>query len=346
MGSNVPGVRLSDVARIAGVSLSTASRTLAEPSLVRPETRQRVEQAAARLGYVPHGVARALASRRSRTIGAVVPTVDNPIFATATQGIASALRASGHTLLLASDEYDPVTELAVTRALVERGVDGLVLIGVDHSPDLIEFLQRTAIPYELTLALDPGGHHHCVGFSNRLAASRMTRYLLDLGHRSFAVISGFCAHNDRARERLDGVREALASHGLRLPEARVVETEFTVGAGRKAMAALLERAGARPFSAVVCGNDLLGVGALLECAARGIPVPGQISVTGFDDIELAAEIPPGLTTVHVPSEEIGRLAATRLLDRLAGKSVPRQQKVAAELVVRGSAAAPPARRGP
>ena len=124
--------RLADVARTAGVSLSTASRALAEPGLVREDTRAKVEKAAARLGYMPHGAARALASRRSRTIGAVLPTVDNPIFASATQAIAQELSASGYTLLLAAYDYAPDTEVAVTRALLERGVDGLVLVGADH----------------------------------------------------------------------------------------------------------------------------------------------------------------------------------------------------------------------
>ena len=127
--------RLADVARVAGVSLSTASRALADPRLVHPETRTRVDDAVRMLGYIAHGAARALASRRSRTIGAVVPTLDNPIFAHSTQALQRALGEAGYTLLLASHDYDAGTDFAVTRALVERGVDGLVLVGTDHSPE-------------------------------------------------------------------------------------------------------------------------------------------------------------------------------------------------------------------
>lgn len=326
--------RLQDVARAAEVSLSTASRALSDPDLVHPRTRERVDAAVRLLGYVPHGAARALASRRSRTVGAVVPTLDNPIFAHSTQALQRALAEAGYTLLLASHDYDPETELKVTRALVERGVDGLALVGTDHSPDLYGFLARSGIPFELTWAIDPDRHHHCIGFSNRLGSIRIAQHLLDLGHRDIALVSGYTAHNDRARDRASGVREAMAAHGIALPAHRYVETVFSVASGRAALTALLAR-GAPP-TAVACGNDLLAFGVLLECAARGIVVPEQISVSGFDDIELAAEVAPPLTTIHIPTATIGRRAAERLLARLQGKRVARIEEVPVELVVRGS----------
>lgn len=326
--------RLADVARAAGVSLSTASRALADPELVRPQTRQKVDGAARMLGYVPHGAARALASRRSRTVGAVVPTLDNPIFAHSTQALQQALAEAGYTLLLASNEYDTEAELQVTRALVERGVDGLVFVGTDHLPDLYHFLARAGVPFELTWAIDPNRRHHCVGFSNRLASIRVTQHLLGLGHREFAVVSGFTAHNDRARERVAGVREALAAHGVELPAHRCVETTFAVASGRAALGELL--ALASPPTAIVCGNDILALGVLFECAARGVAVPRELSVSGFDDIELAAEVSPPLTTIRIPTASIGRRAAERLLARLAGKRVPRVEEVPVDLVERAS----------
>ena len=333
--------RLSDVARAAGVSLSTASRALSDPGLVHPRTRERIDDAVRMLGYVPHGAARALASRRSRTVGAVVPTLDNPIFAHSIQALQRALAEAGYTLLLASHEYDATTEFEVTRALVERGVDGLALVGTDHSPELYQFLTRSGVPFELTWAIDPDRHHYCVGFSNRLASIRVTQHLLALGHREFAMVSGYTVHNDRARERVAGVREALAAHGLELPERRYVETAFSVSSGRAALAELLAR-GPAP-TAIACGNDLLAFGVLLECAARGIAVPGHMSVAGFDDIELAAEVSPPLTTIHIPTADIGRRAAERLLSRLAGKRVARMEEVAVDLIVRGSTGRAPSR---
>lgn len=335
--------RLQDVARAAEVSLSTASRALSEPALVHPQTRERVAAAVRMLGYVPHGVARALASRRSRTVGAVVPTLDNPIFAHSTQALQRALAEAGYTLLLASHEYDPDTEFKVTRALVERGVDGLALVGTDHSPELYGFLAHSGVPFELTWAIDPDRHHHCIGFSNRLGSIRITQHLLDHGHRDIAMVSGYTAHNDRARERATGVREALAAHGIAMPAHRYAETAFSVASGRAALVTLLT---GRPApTAIACGNDLLAFGVLLECASRGIDVPRQMSVVGFDDIELAAEVAPPLTTIHIPTATIGRRAAERLLARLQGKRVSRIEEVPVELVVRGSTGPVPSATG-
>lgn len=333
--------RLDDVARAAGVSLATASRSLFQPALVREGTRARVQAAATMLGYVPHGTARALATRRSHTIGAVFPPVDNPIFASATHALAQELVPAGYTLLLASHLYDLEAELAAVRALVGRGADGMVLVGLDHLPETYAVLARAGVPYEITWSLDESGQHYCVGLSHRAASIRVTQHLLDLGHREIAVIAGETRRNDRARERLAGVRDALAARGLKLPGERIVETAFSVANGRAALSTLLERAPG--FTAVVGGNDPLAIGALLECRARGIEVPQAISITGFDDIELAGELAPGLTTIQVPSAEIGREAGRRLLARLEGKVVPQMKEMPAPLVLRGTTGPPPRR---
>lgn len=290
------------------------------------------------LGYVPHGAARALVSRRSGTLGAILPTIDNPIFASATQAMARELAAASRTLLIASHEYSPETEVAAARALVERGVDGLVLVGTDHPPALFEALDRAGVPYELIWSLDERGFHHCVGFDNREASARCAKHLLDLGHKRFAVLSGVRAHNDRARDRVAGVRDALAARGITLPEANVVETSFSLGGGRRGLRTLWERLGRDGFTALACGYDLMAIGAMMEATAAGLRVPQDLSIVGFDDIEVAAEITPPLTTMHVPSGDIGRLAAQRLLARLEGKRPPRELRLDVELVVRGSTA--------
>ena len=217
--------RLADVARAAGVSLATASRALSEPAMVREDTRARVLGAAAMLGYVPHGAARALATRRTRTIGAVFPPVDNPIFASVTHALAQELSAAGYTLLLAIHDYDLAAELAATRALVERGADGMVLVGLDHQPETLGLLVRAGVPYEITWTLDGAGQHHCIGFSHRAASIRVAQHLLDLGHREIAVIAGKTICNDRARERL----------GVGVPGERVIiigDTPADIECGR------------------------------------------------------------------------------------------------------------------
>ena len=339
-GSSRTTAKLADVARLARVSTATVSRALTLPHKVKPATAARIEEAVQALGYVAHGAARALASQRTRTIGAVIPTLDNAIFANTVHALQKTLDEAGYMLLLASHEFDAQVEVRVTRTLVERGVDGLVLLGTTHHPALLQMLDSHRIPYVLTWALDATGRHPCVGFDNRAAGVSIARHLLELGHREIAMISGITAGNERARGRVEGVRETLAPLGLKLSPQRLVEKPYTLSAGRDGLRELLEGP-VRP-TAVICGNDVLAIGALAECHEQGIAVPREVSITGFDDMEIAAVVTPALTTVHFPTEELGALAAQHLLARLAGREVELRTELPVELVVRGSTA-PPAR---
>jgi len=329
------------VARVARVSTATVSRALSLPHKVKPATAARVNQVVQSLGYVAHGAARALASRRTRTIGAIIPTLDNAIFANTVHALQKTLDEAGYTLLIASHEFDADVEMRVTRTLVERGVDALVLLGTTHHHDLLHMIEVHQIPYVFTWALDASGRHPCVGFDNRASGVRIAQHLLELGHREFAMISGVTAGNERARDRLDGVRAALAERGITLSPQRLVEKPYTLSAGRDGLRELV--GGGNPPTAVVCGNDVLAIGALAECHERGIAVPGQISITGFDDMEIAAVVSPSLTTVHFPTAELGALAAQHLLARLAGQPVELRTELPVELVVRASTAPPIAR---
>ena len=337
-GSNGRAAKLSDVAELAQVSTATVSRALTCPGKVKPATAARIRQAVQALGYVAHGAARALASKRTHTIGAVIPTLDNAIFANTAHALQKTLDEAGYTLLIASHEFDAEVEARVTQALVERGVDGLVLLGATHHPSVLRMLDTQQIPYVLTWALDAAGRHPCVGFDNRAAAIRIAGHLLDLGHRDFAMISGITAGNERASERLEGVRQALSARGLSLAPGRVVEKPYTLSAGREGLREVL-RGAPRP-TAVVCGNDVLAIGALAECHAQGITVPREISVTGFDDLEMAAVVTPALTTVHFPTAELGTYAAQHLLARLARKPFAARTELPVDLVVRASTAPP------
>lgn len=330
---------LLDVARRAGVAKSTASRAISSPGRVSDKTAARVLKAAAQLRYVSHGVARALSTRSTRTVGAVIPTLDNAIYAVSTHSLERCLQKAGYMLLVASHEFDLDAEAHAVEALVSRGADAIVLVGFEHRKRTFELLERSATPYVLTWNYREG-RHPSVGFDNREAGTLVADYLLGLGHRRFGVIAGVLKDNDRAAARVHGVRDALARAGLRLREDCLVERPYTIEGGRAGLA-MLAALRARP-TAIICGNDILAIGAIHEARARHIGVPGELSITGFDDMPLAAVMSPPLTTVHFPMEEVGANAAAYLLNVLRASKEPVKHRLPLRLVVRDSAKRPAA----
>jgi LacI family transcriptional regulator len=332
---------IEDVARRAGVSTATVSRVVNQPDGVRPALRAKVEAAVAQLGYVPHAGARTLKSRRTGTVGAIFPTVDNAIFATAIDALQRRLAEADHQLLIATSGYDPAVEESQALTLLTRGVDALVLCGCAQRPALLARLKERGVPvvHVMSWPLPPG--RVGVGFDNARAMAQVVRYLLDLGHRRIAMLAGVTRDNDRAAERVRGVRDALAAAGLSLPAQRLVERRYGLAPAREGLRQLMETA--QPPTAIVCGNDVLAFGALLEAQRLGLDVPRDLSIVGFDDLEMASHVQPGLTTVHVPAEPMWRRAAERALAMLRGEAPTRDHEVEVALVVRGSTA-PPARR--
>jgi LacI family transcriptional regulator len=325
---------LVDVAALSGVSAATVSRALARPDMVNRMTLERVQKAAETLGYVPAGAARALASGRSFMIGAIVPTLDNAIFSRALQAMQLTLAAEGYQLIVASNDYVPAAEAGIIRSLLSRGVDGLMLVGADRSPDARAILERAGVPVVLTWCADP--KFDAVIIDNHQAGQLAARHLIGLGHRSIGIVTGPLAFNDRQRQRVDGVKAALEEHGLSLPEWRVMEQPFTLAGGRSGCRALL--ATSEPPTAIIGGIDILAVGCLAEAHAAGLTVPDDLSVVGIDNLEMAAHVSPSLTTVHIPTARIGEAAAGTLLKRLDGWSGRIVEALPVELVVRQSAA--------
>ena len=203
-------VGLRDVARVAGVSTATVSRAMNNPEAVSEELRDRIASVVRHLGWVPHGAARALATRRTGTIGAVFPTLTHGDFARAIQALQSELSRSGYTLLLACSEYNAQQEYQQVRKLIERGVDALLLVGEAHHNDLAELLGKNRIPYVNTFVYNPSTHGTCVGPDNRKALHKITDYLIDLGHKSFGVVAQSTDNNDRAQARLQGIRTTVS----------------------------------------------------------------------------------------------------------------------------------------
>lgn len=329
---------MADVARKAGASTASVSRVLNTPDQVSAELRRRVESAVRVLRYVRHGAARALAARRSHTIGAIVPTLGAAIFATGVEALQRRLDALGHALLVAHSQNDPAIELRQLRTLLERGVDGIVLVGHRHRPELFRLLAETETPYVCTYTFG-GGRHPCVGFDHAKAMAILVRHLSELGHRRFGVITSPTRDNDRIAQRLQGAIVALQAAGHRAPVQ--IEAPYTIRDGRIALRALLARA--PETTAVICTTDIHAVGVVAEARVLGLDVPTRLSVTGFDDLALAADLEPPLTTIRVPAEEIGEHAAEMLVARVLGRTAPQTIKLTVALSARASTGPAPSR---
>jgi LacI family transcriptional regulator, galactose operon repressor len=338
-----PGaIRLSDVARRVGCSTSTVSRALTMPAVVNAEVRTRINAAIAELGYLRNNAAGALRTRRTRTIGAVIPTLDHAIYARLVETMQNAAGENGYSLLVTTSNFEVEREWRQARLLVERGAEGLVLVGHTHAAELTALLASKDIPYVNTYTYRPKSGQSSVGFDNRAASAQIAKYLYELGHRNFGLIVGFRKNNDRVKDRIDGVLGTLAAYGVEVPESSIVEEPYSIEGGRGGLRRLLETA-PKP-TAVICGSDVLAFGAIIECEERGIAVPRQLSIAGFDDLDFAAHLRPALTTVRVPAAEMGKRAAEYLMARLDGKPHAAHYPLDTSLILRQSTAPPRATR--
>ena len=312
--SHTPLPTLQDVADLAAVSTATVSRCLNNSGHVTEKTRLKVQQAIQTLGYSPNFGAQALAAKRTNTIGAIIPTMENAIFARGMQAFQETLAENGITLIIASCSYRPELEEEQIRSLVARGADALLLIGQSRPAATYQFLARRNIPYVLAWAHKKESQHCYIGFDNQAAAQTITRQVLGLGHRNLGVIVGLTRNNDRARDRITGIEHAIADYGAQTAPLQVIEAEYTFQEGAKALDQLL--ANPTPPTAVICGNDVLAVGAVKRAKQLELAVPEDLSITGFADIEVSELIDPELTTVHVPHREMGIAAAKSLIAML------------------------------
>jgi LacI family transcriptional regulator len=264
--------------------------------------------------------------------------MENAIFARGVQAMEETLAAAGVTLLIATSAYDPAREARQIAALLGRGVDGLILIGESRPNATYDLLLARAAPYVLAWTIKGEAMHPCVGFDNRAASAAMTRHVLAIGHREIAMIAGLTQWNDRAAERVAGVRDALAEAGVSAPASRFVEAAYDLEAGAKAFDDLLHTD--PEITAVLCGNDVLAAGALIAARRRGVAVPDHVSVVGFDNIDLAEVVVPGLTTVHVPHRRMGAAAAEALLQLREGRSPGVLPRLETHIVERASLGPP------
>ena len=240
---------------------------------------------------------------------------------------------------MSSSAYQPDLEAEQIRALVARGADGLLLIGYERNQDIYDYLDRRGIPTVLAWAWLPDRTNPSVGFDNRAAMRMLADRVIALGHERIGVISGITDGNDRAANRLQGIRDRWAAMGRDPAQLAVIETPYEVENGATAFAELM--AGDVQPTVVMCGNDVLAAGALTKAKELGLSVPQDVSITGFDDIELARYVHPALTTVHVPHRDMGRSAARQLVDMIEKRSTGENRQLDVSIVMRDSLGPPP-----
>lgn len=331
-------VTRNDVARLARVVPSTVSYVVNNgPRPVSVEARGRVLKAIAKLGYHPSDVARSLRTRRTQTIGLVIPDITNPYYGEMTQAIEEVSFQHGYTVILAHSSHLPERELRYSQVLRSKQVEGVIFLPVTSDLEPVHFLGRAGIHVVVLERIVPG--YACIVFDEHNGGYLATRHLLGLGHRRIGCIV-LAGDSTTSVSRVAGYRTALAEAGILLEEDCIVESEYGYAAGELAAEHLLKLP-SRP-TAVVAHNDLIAIGAMKAFGQAGLKIPGDISVIGFDDIAAASYAQPPLTTIASPKGRMGRAAIETLLDLLkAGEGVlPEMTKLPVDLVVRSSTGRP------
>lgn len=323
--------RISDVARIAGVSTATVSRALSNPSLVTAETRAVVDAAVKETGYRLNLAARNLRHSRTGGILALVPNLANPFFSQILSGIAGVLGPAGYNLLIADTRTsDPETLLAFAEP---SRADGLIILDGQLPPEML-----SRLPVVEACEWVPGLQVPRVKIDNRAAAKLAVEHLISLGHCRIGHVSGPLG-NVLADARLAGVQATMGDHALPFPDDWHFRGDFSLLSGRRAATEWLALPEANRPTAVFLSSDEMACGFIGEVQRHGIIVPRDLSVVGFDDIELIAHISPPLTTIRQPRADLGRIAAESLLRLISGEDAPEgDQILPVELILRESTA--------
>lgn len=318
-------VTIRDVARVAGVSAATVTRALSTPDVVRPATRDRVREVAATLGYHPNRAARGLITGRTGNLGLLVPDLANPFFPGIVKGVQSRALEADHAVFLADTDEDPAAEAGLVRKLAKQ-VDGMVLCSPRMAEQELRAVARE-VPMVLVYRRIPGVPSVTAEFLDGMRQA--VSHLVALGHRRIAYVAG-PRSSWANRERVRSLRTVARSSDVDLVEMGSVTPQFQGGVSAA------DRVLAAAVTAVIAYNDLVALGLLHRFAARGVAVPDDISVLGFDDIPLAAMVHPALTTVALPQGQAGQAGVDLLLDLLDNRDKAVRRELPTQLMVRGS----------
>ncbi|HXF05815.1 MAG TPA: LacI family DNA-binding transcriptional regulator [Blastocatellia bacterium] len=331
------GVSIKDIARAANVSHSTVSRALRNSHLVSRETAERIRRIAHEMGYRPSAVARSLVTQRTKTIGVVVTTIADPFIAEVVSGIEEVANDHGYSVFLANSNADPAREIKVVHSFHERRVDGILVTASRVGALYLPVLSEMKVPIVLINNQHPDEFVHSVLIDNITASREATEHLIRLGHRRIAYIGDQYGYQSDT-ERFAGYRQALEMAGLDFLPELIAHGDGKPEGGMAAMEKLL--ALPEPPTAVFCYNDMSALGALRVIRSRGLRVPDDISLVGFDDLFIASYTNPPLTTIRQPKRQMGRMATEVLLKLLAGENSATHIQVKGELIVRESTAPP------
>lgn len=329
------GVTMAAVGRLAGVSQVTVSRALSDPAKVSPETLTRIREAIELTGFVPNALAGALASRRSMLISALVPSITNLIYSTMVGAFSEGMRARGYQILLSETGFDLDDEARSIALHLSRRPDAMMLTGIHHAPAARKALLSAEIPVVELWDITGSPIDVCVGFSHTQTGVAVADFAHEAGYRKAAVIH---AGDERAKRRVAAFARRHREHtGQAVTDVNMRTAASLVGMGRRGLSTLLDE---HDFGGglVFCSSDLLAQGVIIEAQVRGLAIPGEIAVVGFGDQEFAPHVAPGLTSVRVDREALGRAAASALLSRIEGASDVRSvHDMGFTLVRRGSA---------
>ena len=317
-------VTLDDVARTAKVSAITVSRALRNPAMVSEKLRRRIDGAVLKLSYVPNMAASRLASSRSHSIGVIVPTLYNVIFAEYLQALHEVFLPAGFQVLVVNSRYSQEEEERAVRALLGQRVEAMVIVGVNHTPLARRMLSRARIPVVETFQIAPEPIGLNVALDQVQAGYDATRFLLDRGYERVGFLLG--QRDERALERLEGFSRAMAERGFDGEQlAMSVPSPSSIALGAQLMASLHEK-GKVP-EALFCIDDNLALGAMQVCRRLGLKVPDDVAFLGFHDLEFAACASPSLSSVATRRHELGTFAAESVLRMLASGTLMRKQTV-------------------
>ena len=324
------GVGLADIARVCSLSKMTVSRALRNSDAVSPETRRKVQEAARQMGYVPNRLAVSFSRQESKLVGMVIPEMDLVFFPLAVMSVESSLNTKGYLLSLCSSNHQPGKEYREVRALLERRVDGIIIVpeSSTQSVEALSTIQATGCPLVLLDRMVPGVEADTVTTDDFEGAFAAVTHLIEQGYTNIAHIAG-SENVWTAEERLRGYKAALTAAGMevrpdnivRVRSSNVVQVDRLSTAGKEATEYLLSLS-ERP-DAIFCTADPIAVGAYLALRNHSIEIPKDMGLVGFADILEAERLPVPLTTVAQDIHDLGRQAAKLLLDRMAGKSPDR-----------------------